>query len=462
MNAEAAVYRHRPGDPPSQAGRAPATEPGSAALRLFFAPRTLFGAYLVALLAVPANLGWDVGPVISPARGLLILWLASTIASYRTRLLQALAPVRRVLGAWLVFLASAGISTIREGTGEGVLRWGAWLVEGCVLFLLTYVTVRRPQERIRAVRLLVLGTLGVALTTLLVGSLGLRYERVLEAIFGASESDSYIPLRLGFERQEASFSAPLWFGVWLSMAGVLLLPLAARSTGPRKLGWVLGGGVLTLTLLTTLSRVSVMALPALALLYAVLRRRGRYRSWVGATGLLAAATATLGVVLVVASVSNRELASSSFARMEAIETTVSALSERPLFGWGFSSVKEVAEGFLGHMNYVDSSYLLMLIQLGLVGFGSFVVLVLAATVPAAVALPRFHPAESAVFVALVGFLTMGLVVPLLASSQLVSLFSVLLAIMAASQPHATARSLPECPGGAKQRVYSGERTRRRF
>jgi len=69
-----------------------------------------------------------------------------------------------------------------------------------------------------------------------------------------------------------------------------------------------------------------------------------------------------------------KLRSSNAARFEALRVAVAAVGERPLFGWGPLSAKEVGLANLGHINYIDNGYLVILIEFGLLGLGSFLVL----------------------------------------------------------------------------------------
>jgi O-antigen ligase len=71
------------------------------------------------------------------------------------------------------------------------------------------------------------------------------------------------------------------------------------------------------------------------------------------------------------------LRGSTAARVEAIKVTVSALKERPLFGWGLTSAKQVSREFLDHTNFIDNAYLVILIEMGIVGFATFVALIVA-------------------------------------------------------------------------------------
>jgi O-antigen ligase len=52
--------------------------------------------------------------------------------------------------------------------------------------------------------------------------------------------------------------------------------------------------------------------------------------------------------------------------------------QKPLFGWGLLSAGPVLSAASGHPNFVDDTYLQYLVELGVLGFAAFALLIFAA------------------------------------------------------------------------------------
>ena len=66
---------------------------------------------------------------------------------------------------------------------------------------------------------------------------------------------------------------------------------------------------------------------------------------------------------------------SNQARIEAIRVAVAAVRQRPLLGLGPSFRKASREAELGHPNYIDNTYLAIVIELGIAGLVAFLFLI---------------------------------------------------------------------------------------
>ncbi len=409
----------------------------------------LFLGYLVAAVAMPSNLGIELGVgVISPARAVLIGWLV--VALLRTASLgNASLPPRRLLLPWAFLLLSAAASTLAGINPDGINRWMAWVMEGAVVFLLTYTTATSIALRRAAAAVLVTSTAIVGVSTLAAAAVGLRYETILALAISPDAVTQTEPVRLGIVRQQGSFDAPLYFGIWLAATSVIALPRI------RSRRWVAAFTILVLTAMATVSRVSLLALPGLALLYLLLRRQAALAVPVVSLALslaLGPVVLSPGLAHILATDHSQspatwpsglqatkdplvELSASNAARIETLKAAGLSLQQRPLFGWGLLTAQMVAADVLGHPNFVDNAYCVIAIELGLIGLVAFMAVLGTVLMPAAHALKKFDRDETALFVTIVGLICLGTVVALFAATQMLALFSVLLGLSARCGGH---------------------------
>jgi hypothetical protein len=309
-------------------------------------------------------------------------------------------------------VASVGVTTLLNPSSSAVSRYGSVLLEGPILFLLARSVAKDAHGASTLSSVLAFSTVAVAAASTSLALVGLRYDSIVRGLTGSSSASP--PLRLGIERQQASFDAPLFYAVWLVVAAGLVLPGIERRR--RRIAWLSAFVVMCVAVLTTLSRIAIVLLPLVVAAYAAQRRR-----WVSATAAFCAAGAlmlavALGPLLLtrhaaappavprasqsasagtsrppqsatpaapatrapVASTGPAiadDIASSNAARLDAVVAAIRATGHRPLFGWGPLAAKDVVADELGHPNFVDNTYLALLVEDGIVGFGAFVVLI---------------------------------------------------------------------------------------
>jgi hypothetical protein len=374
-------------------------QPRSRPATVFWRPATvLLCGYIAALIALPSDLGVDVGwLVVTPARIFLALGILAAIGEVLNgRRLDVVSPGRWVTIGWAVFLALAAASALVSTTGGGLSRLGSMVLEGAGVFWLAWWVARRSPTFVQAA--IVGASTVVASVATVLATAGLRYDSILRGTSIAGE------VRFGLVRQEASFDAPLFYAVWLVAAGALALGLAISLRGRGRWLALIAWASLAAGIVTTASRFGITAVPAVVGF--VLVAIGRWR-----LGLLALAVAAVVAVVPFAGIVGgldqsgsaplttapasspapassaspatqaaeleaRRLRGSTEARLEAISAAVGAVTARPVLGWGPLSAKRVATMELGHPNYVDNAYLVMLIELGIAGLAAFILLVL--------------------------------------------------------------------------------------
>ncbi len=436
----------------------------------------LLCAYAFAIVALPTNVGIDTAfMVLTPARMILVLGiLAAAREALPERRTAAVLPGLWLTIGWLLVLVLAAATTARAPDHPGIARLGSMALEGAGVFWLGWWVTRRSPTRIQAALVGVTAVVAAAATAMAL--VGLQYQAVL---FGSGD---LVGLRFGLVRQEASFDAPLFYAAWLVAAGALAFGLAMTVRGRVQwmawLAWVL----IALGVVTTASRFGLTAVPGvLGLALLALRRP--------APGLGALAVASILAVVfftgpggglddtaltpepipsVIPSTPGspgssevppvispspampsptltpemREaelLRGSTSARMEALRATVDAVRRRPVLGWGLLSAKRVVADELGHPNFVDDAYLVILIELGIAGLAAFFVLV--GGVFRRI-LPFRSPLGASQVIALVVLLAFGVVAANLATSQGYALFWLVAALATGTATRERTNGLP--------------------
>jgi hypothetical protein len=344
----------------------------------------------------------------SPSRAILATLILGLLLTRQLSLRSLREMPRGALAGWALFLGSAAISAALHPSPGAVSRYGSMVAEGFLLFWVVSVAVRSRSDVIAIALTLALTTIGVGAVTLVLGLVGWSYDRLFAGISAVAPTTLAVDTRFGLVRQPGSFAAPLFFGLWMAGASPLVLPFtdrAGRATRTACLsGWAL---LFVAVVLLTVSRMAITGMLAVAGAYFLIRRP----RWLGVAALVVALAAVTGFASLTADVppdsavpgstasaapgssatpggnapsarpatpgsrDEQALAGSNTLRIEAVRAAVDALSRRPLFGWGLLTEKEVVTEIGGKPNYVDSSYLALLVDFGLVGFSAFLILV---------------------------------------------------------------------------------------
>ena len=391
----------------------------------------LVGVYVVALLTLPQDFGPRIGGVVfSVARLVLLAAIVVALVDWRAHLSAARALPRAIWLGWLAFLGSALVTAALFPSSASWARYGSLILEGVAVFLLVYRASLAPSGLRTLVAVTAVTTVAIAGVVLVLAAFGQHYDQILAGIAG-TEPVPEVSTRFGIERQAGPFRAPLYFGIWMSVASALLLPWMTERGG-RARWWATAAWVLLLAavFLLTTSRLATTAMFIMAGVYFLYRGRR-------ATG---AAFLAIGAVVGIAFSAltlDYSLPDTSLVRFDAIQATLEAVRQHPLFGWGLLTDMSVLSGLIGVRNYVDNAYLSFLVELGIVGTVSFIFLI-----GAVVVLGRKAWSSTvgmALGVALVGYLAMGLFASNLKASQGYAALFVLAAGVAAAAIRSDAR-----------------------
>jgi hypothetical protein len=299
----------------------------------------------------------------------------------------------------MAFLLAATIATVLHPTPGALPRLLSLGIEGMVLYFVTRAVATDAIAARTVMKVAIVATLIVVVVCLIAGTFGFRYDSLLTAL-GGGPVPPPSGERFGFIRQQGSFPATLFFAIWLAACTALVLPWSLARERPSVVlsatTWVvLVFGIAVLT-------VSRIALPCAFLVAGVYWWRWRRRA-VASVAIVAAFAiafgfASLSVGTAPSATSSPEpgtsspavgpsaptatfpsesdaLASSNEARVEAIKATIKAVAQEPVFGWGLLRAKDVVTTIGGSTNYVDSSYLVVAIEMGLVGLLAFLGLI---------------------------------------------------------------------------------------
>ena len=388
----------------------------------------LMTAYVVTLLAFPVDFGPTVGGVVlSPSRLVLLAALVVATVEWRANLTAARTLPLTIWVAWLAFLGSVFVTAATIPSSASWARYGSLVVEGVVVFLLAYRAALTPAGLRRLLTAIVATTVLVAAATLILAVFGIHYDHILAQVVG-SQPAPQIADRLGLERQAGPFRGALYFGIWMAVASALLLPAMAEGRArARQVAWAAWAVLLVSVALLTASRLATTAMFVLPGVYFLIRGK---RS-VGVTFLILAVV--VGVTLSILSLDptfsgdpESPLVRSGTMRIASIQAAFEALQVHPFFGWGLLSDMTVLGAFIGERNYVDDIYLSLLVEVGIVGTVSFLLLV--AAVLAGSRRAWSSAVGLALGIALVGLLTMGVFASNLKSTQSYAAFCILAAL----------------------------------
>jgi len=234
----------------------------------------LIGLYIVALIAFPADFGPRIGGVVlSAARLVLLAAIVVALIDWRGHLHAARTVPRAVWMGWLAFLGSTLVTAALFPSFASWARYGSLILEGVAVFLLVYRASLDPNGLRTLVAVTAATTVAIAGVVLALAAFGQHYDQILAGIAGTEPIPESLP-RFGLERQAGSFRAALFFGIWLAVASVLLLPWMAE--GARRSRWIARAAWVLLlaavTLLTT-SRLAITAMFVLPGVYFLARGR---------------------------------------------------------------------------------------------------------------------------------------------------------------------------------------------
>jgi hypothetical protein len=357
--------------------------------------------YVVALLAIPSDIGLHLGAlVLSPSRIVLCALVALVLIDSSLR--DALRSLPKlVLAGWLAFLISAAVTTLLNYSNQSLSRYGSLAVEGLALWAIVWCIARGRRGSDVLQVTIVAATTFVAGVTLLLAAFNLGYGDVLRNMSLSVPSSGEV--RFGLLRQAGSFPEPLFFATWLVGASMLILRwLEDERRLVRFLAWA-AWAILFLATIETVSRVGIVLVPAATGAYFLLRRRPGMGAAmftlafmtaliVGGVATLpslpssltpspaptAAPSATPAPGTSAPTEEELRLNGSTTMRIESLQAAWSVLLEKPLFGWGLLNAGPVLSAQVGHPEFVDDTYITCLVELGLFGIAALGLLVLAA------------------------------------------------------------------------------------
>ncbi len=384
----------------------------------------LMALYVAALLCLPVDIGVSVyGAVLTPARFILLAAVVLGIAQSRS-VVAALRQVPNMIWVgWAALLGAALISALLAPSGATWARYASLVGEGLVVFALVIWAASAPGGW-RALLLAFAVTIAVATALVLVfAMLGQRLDHVLSGLAGTLPAPTNAP-RYGLERQAGTFRGAVYFGIWLTAGSALLMPGLANGQQRTRL-LAVGAWLLLLVAVFTLigSRLAMVSMFLVPAAYFLVRGP----RWIGVVSLIAASVVAFGLTFVLPSTEGIER--SGTLRVTAVGAALDAITARPLFGWGLLSDMSVLGNIIGARNFVDNTFLSFAIEMGLVGLGAFLLLVVSIVFATrgAWATPR----GLALLIALATVLGMGVLASVLQASQSYAAFFVLAALAVA-------------------------------
>ena len=351
---------------------------------------TVLTVYLVLLCAVPSGL--TIAPLGSSGRPSTVWALAATLW-WCWHQLQRQVPLARgprmVPTALITLIAVAGISygcAMLRGlpadevspADNGILRLAAW---AGILLVGTDGLSSADELRILLRRIAWAGGALAALGILqfLTGSLLLDLWHLAPFTTWDMPNAAGLDQRAGFIRASGTAIHPLEYGVVLAMAFPLALVVATENRSVhRLLPWV-PVGLITVASLVSVSRSTLIGLAVgLLVMLPTLSRRARL-SVIGIGAVLAVLLAVLvpGMLGTIRGLFTGLVADPSTAsRTSSYDAALDFMSRFPLVGKGFGT-------FITRYHIFDNQYLLLSIELGILGLAAFVALLIAGILSAA-------------------------------------------------------------------------------
>lgn len=383
---------------------------------------TVLTVYLVLLCAVPSGL--TITAMGSAGRPATIWALAASLwwCWHQVQRQAPLAPGRRIVPlALFALLTVAGVSyavAMLRGlpTDEvspadtGILRLVAWA--GILLVghdgLLNAGELRVLLRRVAWVG----GALAVlGIFQFLTGELLLDLWRMVPFTTWDAPNSAGLDQRAGFIRASGTAIHPLEYGVMLSVAFPLAVVLATENrSAHRVLPW-LPFAAIAVASLTSLSRSTLIGLAiGLIVMLPTLTRRARVLMLgLGGTMAVALAVAVPGMLGTIRGLfTGLATDPSTASRTSSYDAAIEFVSRFPLVGKGFGT-------FIARYHIFDNQYLLLAIELGILGFIAFLLLIAAGVVSAAKARKAAVEREDRQF-------AQALIAALLAASLMMSFF----------------------------------------
>ncbi len=341
--------------------------------------------YIVLLFALPSNLtiaglGSYGRPSFLWGLALLAWWIIWHLQNGRATQQRNRDPV----GAALLVFTSSLLVTFAAAMMRGqpadqispafsaLLRLASWC--GVVLVALEGLTCTEQVRRL--VRLMVYIASGLALLGLAQAAAGQSLLNWLEQIPGVviDTGDSVIA-RGGFTRAAGLSIHPLehltmLVGMLPFAIGLGVTPGYTRPARLRDAAWWLPAGIITLSCLVSISRSATIGLAvAFVVSLPMMTRRQRIViSAVGALGVLAVALALPGISKTVIELfTSGTTDSSTKSRTDALARVPEFMASSPLLGAGFGT-------FLPRYNIFDNQWVLLLVEVGILGTASFATL----------------------------------------------------------------------------------------
>ena len=367
----------------------------SGGARLALRPRAtdaipILTAYLIVLYAVPSELiVQPLGAAGTPAQILALVLLGGWLVSRLVGRLgvQRVNPVKVLL---LVFTAAiltsyiAGmtraVDTVIEvnSSDRAMLSLGAW----CAVALVMMDGIASRDRLEKLIRVLALAATGIAILGYLQFFFGLDLARLL-TIPGLSPNGVVAPVlsRAGYPRVSGTTSHPIEFGVVLSALLPLVIYSARYATGRRQARrWWLAVAVVATALPMSVARSAIMGgAIAIVLLFftwpSPLRRKAVAA---GVAGLLVAYIAVPGLLGTIRGLFlNIGSDPSTQGRTDDYGSVWDYLQQAPVFGRGFGTF------IPGLYRTLDNQYLGTVVEAGVVGLLSLLVLLVGTMAAAA-------------------------------------------------------------------------------
>lgn len=416
----------------------------AAAMLSYRHPSGMLLVVMAVSILVPVDLAPQMEPLprLGPTRALLGAFLAGWLARVLMERLERRPPRLPLLGAWLLYLGATALSTmVSIEPMRSVLFSISLIVEQLLLF---YIFARQASEP---------GFDRAFLTTVLAATIAVATGALYESLTQHNPIFLIYPwetvdYRMGLLRVRSTFFHPIALGTFVTLALPFLVVDAGTSRGIRR---VVAAAAVALALVTsflTFSRGPWLAqLLGLGLLVAwwTRGRPARVTAVVtllavvaGVALVLATTLAPIGEAVRVVLDPNRvsqgglSEASSEYYRIALFEAVFDRLSRAEwLYGLGPGTfyLADVESTYAGHQHVLtapDSQLAKLLLEQGLLGTASFLVLMAAAVTACSRAARRASPARAPLLVASLaavsGFLVANLTVSMFFLLPLALLF----------------------------------------
>lgn len=347
---------------------------------------TMVTVYVVLLFGIPSNivisgLGSMGRPSLLWGLLLLVWWVIARLQAQAVDVMPASQPVRWAYVALVtVALVSLAAAMLRGQPADQVstaitslvrlLSWG-----GVVLVTMDGPRTLRDVERLVS-RLVLAGAL-VALLGLAQFLTGSTLLDVFGMIPGLTSEDAGVIARGGFTRPAGTATHPLEYSAVICAVLPLAITLGVirADAGRGRLPWTwIPAALIVFSALLSVSRSGMIGL-VVAIIASLPALPAAYRGIVAFGGLAAAAVAVVAVPglfgTVVGLFATVDSDSSTLSRANALARVPDFIASSPVVGLGFGT-------FLPRYYIFDNQWVLMLLELGILGVLAFAGLVLAA------------------------------------------------------------------------------------